>query len=267
MHTQGPLTYVSTWHADSASFLALIHRARWAVGQFGVQLTYVKHSPGGDAHIGRTLALLDPQSEQFGTLPPHFSYVDVSESAVQEAIETVFGTVVENMHSLMPFLLASLVYHRDYLRANLPADHPFWTSGFARIDAQQLSADVSLENRGDKVQLKAMGVPLCVRLLERQHAFESALIGKLEALADESSDTKEGLRNIASLIPQSELSQQWSVGRERADEWGKHLITLIEPSMEAALAKVISPELVATLTQGAMRDPGASAAAAAPEDM
>lgn len=265
LRAQGPLTFAATGTADAASFLALIHRARWAVGDFGVQLTYVKHSPGGDAHIGRILSLLNPQSEQFAVLLPHFCYVDVTDDTVQRAVDEVFGTdVPENMKPVLPYLLANLVYHKDFLAANLPANHPLWSSGFCRIDADELLRDVSLNNRGDKVLLQAMGVPLEVRLLERVRKFETEIVERILALAEDTRDTREGIRDLAQLIPTSELNMQsWSAGRERAEQWGSHLVELIEPTIEKALRKLLPQGGGASSASGAG---AADAAAGAAQD-
>jgi len=54
--------------------------------QFGVQLTYVRLHPEADSYIGRLLALLDPKSATFATLPPHFTLTTPDISAVIERV-------------------------------------------------------------------------------------------------------------------------------------------------------------------------------------
>ena len=233
------MTLGATGTADSASFLALILRARWAVQAFGVQLTYVKHSPAADAYLARLLALLDSQNGQLASLPPHFTYTKVSRASVDESIAYVFGRIKdEGCQRAAPFLLASLLHHFNYLKEKLPRNHPLWNSSFGHLTAQQIQVlreDISMENIGTAVQLPAIGVPIATSMMAEQKQLRK----EIQAQQSMIQDLQAGMRDIARAIPTSELSTQWSAGIERANQWGSLIESKIEVTIDRALKKAI----------------------------
>jgi len=80
----------------------------------------------------------------------------------------VFGHIMQaGFKRAAPYLLASLVFHREYLVEILPGDHPLWESAFGQLgeeDIRRLRTDITLSNDS---QIKLSGIPVSVRLLEQ----------------------------------------------------------------------------------------------------
>lgn len=70
--------------------------------------------------VGRFVSGMPFESSSFATLPPFFPIVD---DDVREAEALVFPRTPPTVQGAALFLLASLVFHSDYLQANLPANH------------------------------------------------------------------------------------------------------------------------------------------------
>ena len=122
-------------HASSAttlppSFVSVAARGEWSIGK--ILDVYFKFAMGGDFYLGRLLALLDPESEDFAILPPHWK--DPTHQTITKALRITFGDVLlkhgETNHDptgLLSLLLASMVHHSDWLlsiMAKYPS-HPF----------------------------------------------------------------------------------------------------------------------------------------------
>ena len=85
----------------------------------------------GDYYVGRSLSGLYPYSEEFNTLPPHFT-VDMDNDYIMEAMNLCFDPImakwghlgIYNVLSLGP---ASMVYHLDFLIGYVASNskHPF----------------------------------------------------------------------------------------------------------------------------------------------
>jgi hypothetical protein len=110
-------------HASSAttlppSFVAVAARGEWSIGK--ILDVYFKFALGGDQYLGRILALLDPNTESFSILPPHWT--NPAHPSIFRGINICFGDVV-TAHSgtsydpsgVLSLLLASMVHHSDWL--------------------------------------------------------------------------------------------------------------------------------------------------------
>ena len=76
---------------------------------------YFNFGTAGDSYLGRVLAGLDPNSDEFGILPPHFKDAD---EVVEEGMKSLFDKLPElypDLKGLWMFGLASVVYHREFL--------------------------------------------------------------------------------------------------------------------------------------------------------
>ena len=104
-----------------------------------MQSRYILEGEGGDQVCGRAASGLPLTEVSFATLPPHFLSSDAeSMTAAQwEEVLPGYSTVYPlNFREVIPFLLASLVYHQPYLaqmQARQPR-HPLflqrvWTNG------------------------------------------------------------------------------------------------------------------------------------------
>lgn len=119
---KGANTYCSSI-VGGPSFPSICHRGGWAVG--GVQSRYNFPQDGSDQFVGRTVAGLPFTSSQFAVLPPHFS-LETLESITSDEWRTIlplYEKYPRGFAICLPYLLASIVYHSDWLRQNLSPNH------------------------------------------------------------------------------------------------------------------------------------------------
>lgn len=77
-----------------------------------------------DKYAARASGGLDDNSNAFNVLPPHF------EGPVKITNEdlipvSIMGKASPNLSVIFTFGIATALYHWDWLKANLPSDHPF----------------------------------------------------------------------------------------------------------------------------------------------
>ena len=180
--------------AGGPSAVAIYLRAGWSLGP--VTSRYIMEGQGNDQLCGRAATGLSITDVAFADLPPHF---DLSEGAVLtvaqwEDILPGYSTYFpQSFRQVLPFLLASIVYHKDYLRETLHASHPLfltrlWTSGV--LDT--LSAKVYSGNGKHPVtHMTATGIPPHILLANELAAVKcelqdlrSVLLCKLNEVPD-----------------------------------------------------------------------------------
>jgi len=133
---KGATTFASSGSTACPPQAAINLRGGWSMP--GVQSTYVRYEAAGDQFCGRTLAGLPNDRPEFAILPPHFEHN-------QEAIlAECFPGAPASLFRVLEFALASVVFHRQYLRDILPAKHRlFQTPLFTRpVVLEELAADV-----------------------------------------------------------------------------------------------------------------------------
>ena len=96
----------------------------------GARDPYIHPTDGADGHCGRTVALLPLLENNFAILPPHFDKTTSASltCAFWNAVVPGYERLPQSFKSCLPFLLATLMYHEDYLRENLHSSHPLWMS-------------------------------------------------------------------------------------------------------------------------------------------
>lgn len=101
-------------------------RAGWSLGN--VQDRYIFSSSGGDQYTGRVASGLPNTSVDFAVLPPHFEagYTLTVEQWAQ--IHPNYSSFPDSFKQVALYLLASIVYHQDWLGSNLHKEHPFRSS-------------------------------------------------------------------------------------------------------------------------------------------
>jgi hypothetical protein len=92
----------------------------------GVADRYIFSSSGSDRYVGRSVCGLPHTSADFATLPPHFSRAcpDIEWPEIVPNYSLYDSGIV----SAIPFLVASVIYHLDWIRSNLPATHRIYSS-------------------------------------------------------------------------------------------------------------------------------------------
>lgn len=91
----------------------------------GCDFRYIFRGSGNDMLVGRSVTGMDTSSVEMGVLPPHFKcLVDVSEVISQAFISRSNNS----LKRAFPILIASVIYHWEWLQSNLPESHPFFLS-------------------------------------------------------------------------------------------------------------------------------------------
>jgi hypothetical protein len=121
-------------------------RAGWKLGN--VQDRYIFAGPGGDQIVGRAVAGLPTNDRNFAILPPHFTLDDVEliNTIGWENIMHSYASYPSCFRRVIPFLLASILFHLDWLKENLSDGHPLWNS---RLFVNHITVNVSAASVSD----------------------------------------------------------------------------------------------------------------------
>ena len=107
--------------------MSIFLRAGWSLG--AVTSRYIFAGQGSDQFVGRAACGLSLTGSKFASLPPHFLPDEASlNEKLYEEILPGFTDYPSCFKTVTPYLLASLVYHREILVGNLPRDHPIFNS-------------------------------------------------------------------------------------------------------------------------------------------
>ncbi len=144
----------------------------------GIDKKYVRYESAADQFIGRILSMLDLNSPNFATLSPHFDRID---EIIMNAVRQCFPRAPAQLQPVLTHVLASLVFHAEYLQRVLPSEHPVFnsvvfTQGFTRT----LRGRVALVFQDDKVF--ASGIPPHAAITRRLDAVEQRLVELPEKL-------------------------------------------------------------------------------------
>ena len=197
---KGAISLVSsTLHGPNSASIHL--RAGWSLGS--VQDRYIFCDPGADQFCGRCLNALSLDDTTFAVLPPHFLPAQPlfvgDETAGWKSILPGYERLPPCFQSAARFMLASLVFHQDWLRASLPAAHPLFsspvfTSGHAaRLRPLILTGEFEHSESG----LRATGIPPSVSQLR----MISELSNHVQSLRHDLVDHTELLRNGLLEVP------------------------------------------------------------------
>jgi hypothetical protein len=167
-------------------------RAGWSNGAGDF---YILPSLSADSFVGRTLTTIDFASERISALPPHFAndaqlHVAGDRDAFWRTLFPTFDKMPEVMRRCLPFWVASIVHHRAWLRAILPAGHVVLKSPlFAEGHVDRLAPLVQLGHfRNYESGLVATGIPPAVVQLEASITHKLQELGTNPQMADSSID-------------------------------------------------------------------------------
>ena len=167
---------------NGPSTIQILLRAGWSIGN--VLDRYIFGGSGGDQLTGRVLAGLDFENVNFSTLPPHFhgglTGFDLA------SVCPLFPTFTTQFKQVVPYLLASLVYHEQWLRSKLSCNHPLFTSSlFASGCTARLKPFVhcgTVRCVDDQHTMIASGIPPHLAIVNRLHAMEDSANQSRDAL-------------------------------------------------------------------------------------
>jgi hypothetical protein len=127
---KGAASYTSSGSTACPSQSAINLRAGWSQGT--IHNIYLRYQAGGDQYVGRTVSGLPRLSTNFAILPPQFRS-DLSTAFLNHALDCCFPGLPISMRLVARFLLASVVYHKDFLRHTLNRNHAIFASPLFRL--------------------------------------------------------------------------------------------------------------------------------------
>ena len=179
---------------NGPSAVQIFLRAGWSLG--AVQDRYLFAGAGGDQLTGRVLSGLPFNHADFTSLPPHFDRVGLALVRWQTVLP-IYDRLPETFKRALPYLLASICYHHNWLRGNLKPDHPLFASYlFASISFDELQSLKSHifagHSRCSKTDMHATGIPThlvishaVIGVTEQTKILRDELIAKCKELPNE----------------------------------------------------------------------------------
>lgn len=191
-YRKGPITYATSGTTDGPNMAAVYTRGGWTLP--GVLDRYMKYAKAGDQFVGRIIAGLTPNTVEFATLPPHFTRIDsASVDKINAAVDLCFPLLAcghANLRTVVTHLLASVVYHRKWLRDTLPPNHALFNSAaFSSGVVDDLAPLVGLESD----LMRPTGIPGTVRLAQSVAAVQEGVDSINEKLGDQLMSRIEGV--------------------------------------------------------------------------
>ena len=169
---KGSATFCSSGSTSCPSSSAIHLRAGWAMG--GVQDTYIRYEAAGDMYVGRTVSGLPRDRAEFASVGPYFKDND----EIQAGMEKVFPNLPDNLKEIGKNVLASLVYHSDFLLQTLPANDAVLKSVLFRdrnlLSSLKSLAIVSLP--GDSNGRFATGVPPHISIITEMRNIQGKIL-------------------------------------------------------------------------------------------
>jgi hypothetical protein len=193
---KGSGTHAMSGTTCPASISSVANRGDWSLGK--VLDVYWHFAEPGDTFLGRALAGMDPNSESFCVLPPHFNMENpMGDDDIKEAMELCFGAIINNWTkttssnptSVLLRCFASMVYHYEWLieQTETTPGHPFAAIPILNHPdlLRRLHSKVTISS--DSKFMTATGIPphietarMCKRILEKCDAT-LAKVANIEA--------------------------------------------------------------------------------------
>ena len=218
---KGAATYCAGM-VSGPSFIHIFLRAGWALG--GVQNRYFLPGAGGDQLTGRVLSGLSFNDAAFASLPPHFDSAGANEVA-WSTVFPLYATLPDTFKRALPFLLASVCHHEEWLRSTLPAHHPLFASPLFASGALTTLKSHVLSGCHREAGSGSMATGLPPHL---------TMSNELIAVAKQTEDVKERLLSLYATLP----SEVASILLNRCTIQGVIPVTLDE--IKALLAQAVS---------------------------
>lgn len=97
---------------------------------------YIYSQGGSDKCVGRCVVGLDQDSSDFSVLPPYF--IDLTDVNFQEVVPIEnWSKSNASFRSAIPFMIASIIHHWDWLAKNLPSGHPLFFSSICTMNYKE----------------------------------------------------------------------------------------------------------------------------------
>ena len=201
---KGVVTWVLSFPGGPSSVAAFL-RACWSLG--AVQSRYIFEGEGSDQYLGRVAAGLPLDCIDFCVLPPRFhpAFLASLTNEVWQGFIPHLHVFPQGMMDTLPFLLASLAYHSDWLEATLSTSHPLrrtyiWTSGF--IAAAKPHVLVG-NNRCNLTNVRASGIPPFMTLARQVYDIGQKMMELCQIVETNARKTMDRFTQVVAGLPQS----------------------------------------------------------------
>jgi hypothetical protein len=217
---------------DGPPVSATMMRAGHKIG--GVEEKYILQPRGGDEFCSRICAGFDLHSDDFATLPAHFSR-DVLRTIDWSDFVWNYSRYSIGFQSAVPWLVASVVlqWQNGWIREHFPDFHPLFDSPFYKQGyLQRLSTDGNIVTAtmfcGD-CGLRATGIPAQVRIAKEVDSLvkqQSTLMGTPDGLS---------LSAVIASEIKAELTKMSSSFESTVANLEERVVQHVEERVEAAL--------------------------------
>jgi hypothetical protein len=224
-------------------FNAVCQRAGWSIGL--VQERYLRYDGAMDQYVGRVVSGLPLKKAEFAAVAPHFAPT-APEPLLNAAVAEYFDASVlaqPHMHSVALMCLASAVYHRAFLDANLDERSPVRQS--ALFTSRTWMALAEHLQPLDKPVINETGIPPHVLHFGRVKEIERGQAALEEAIASLPDKVVDGVDRVL---------------EQRAVQQGN----ITAASLNETVAAVVKGVLTEAGLGGGSERPGAEEAGSAP---
>ena len=204
-------------------------RAQWQAKFGKAQQQYIFTGVGGDQLSGRLATGLSMMDDTFASLPPHWnpnlpclSTLELREIiAGYDALDSIFQSVI-------PYLLASIIFHATWIMENYPSQHPlfntrFWTNNY-HIKYRQSIISGNFYNEVSR--MKATGVS---GLMRKMYLLEQKIDKISDNIIIQSPSSSHSSSAISDILPMlTSIQNQLTTGFAETKEVVSNLIDKTE---------------------------------------
>ena len=165
---------------DGPPVISAFLRCGHSIGQ--VTQTYIREGGGGDQFCGRLCAGLSTQDLDFGLLPPRFDMSLFPEGINYPEFIAFYIQYPVCFMSIIPFLIALVVYQMVFIENEFPRCHPFFSckfyiDGYYKIDKLGREGGILVGRIYCPItKMQATGIPAYVRQGIQLEGIESQLV-------------------------------------------------------------------------------------------
>lgn len=194
---KGVATYVLSFPGGPTS-VATFLRAGWSLGN--TQQRYIHEGDGSDQLIGRVACGLPINTLDFTYVPPQFQNFNVPEDYFESEFAS-FRNFPRGFCLTLPYLVASLVHHREWLQTNLPLQHPFRNSVLFRSGRLQLWAPHVVCGRASILEMTSTGIPPHLIVTDEVNRLNNRVQQLERVLEERNIRLNEYLEDLATRLP------------------------------------------------------------------
>ena len=183
---KGAATYCCAGVHPGPPVVSVCLRAGWTIGR--VKERYLKYESAGDELVGRTLTGIPPTSCEFGISPVYFIVSNETNPVLIESFLFMIFPIQKNtkLKCLTKQLLATIIYHEEWIADNSPSDGAVMNSGnftySVSFQDRRRMVRTSLPWENDRDSPNLTGIPIHCSMLNKLmeiHTMQRALPDKM----------------------------------------------------------------------------------------